>query len=151
MATKIKGICKGSFKYIAQIFVVKEREMEIGYPTNVKHVAHIGWEGSNGTAPSWMNDFKTGSDVALASIGSAGSSRDPTWTSQDFEKSFGRQSSSAMLSNFPPTNLPSKPRKQKRKKVRSTTSSPKLSSARSSRSSKSKSVLVETEADRQPA
>lgn len=107
--------------------------MEIGYPTNVKHVAHIGWEGSNGTAPSWvcvsvpymfnycfllssclqlcfctwlwksywilfwsknlqvmfrvcwimqMNDFKTGSDVALASIGSAGSSRDPTWTSQ---------------------------------------------------------------------
>lgn len=146
MATKIKGICKGSFKYISQIFVVKEREIEIGFPTDVKHVAHIGWEGSDGTAPSWMNDFQKGSDFALASMGSAGSSRDPTWTSQDFEKSFGRQSSSAMLSNFPPTNLPSRPKKPKRKKTRSSsTSSPKSSSARSSRSSKSKSALGETE------
>jgi len=86
MATKIKGICKGSFKYISQIFgnfynlilkllfvgrllsemwlsilgeiwllaVVKERELEIGYPTDVKHVAHIGCDGLNGTAPSWV-------------------------------------------------------------------------------------------------
>lgn len=32
--------------------VVKDREMEIGYPTDVKHVAHIGWDGQSGTAPS---------------------------------------------------------------------------------------------------
>lgn len=36
--------------------VVKEREMEIGYPTDVKHVAHIGWDGpsGSGSAPSWV-------------------------------------------------------------------------------------------------
>lgn len=34
--------------------VVKEREMEIGYPTDVKHVAHIGWDGPSGTGPSWV-------------------------------------------------------------------------------------------------
>ncbi|KAA3489052.1 CRIB domain-containing protein RIC10-like [Gossypium australe] len=53
MVTKMKGIYK-SFKFISQIFVVKEREMEIGYPTDVKHVTHIGWDGSSGTAPSWV-------------------------------------------------------------------------------------------------
>ena len=36
------------------IAVVKEREMEIGYPTDVKHVAHIGWDGPSGSAPSWV-------------------------------------------------------------------------------------------------
>lgn len=34
--------------------VVKEREMEIGYPTDVKHVAHIGLDGPSGSAPSWV-------------------------------------------------------------------------------------------------
>lgn len=28
--------------------------MEIGYPTDVKHVAHIGWDGPSGSAPSWV-------------------------------------------------------------------------------------------------
>lgn len=36
---------------------MKERELEIGYPTDVKHVAHIGWDGSTGTAPSWVSFF----------------------------------------------------------------------------------------------
>lgn len=34
--------------------MMKEREMEIGYPTDVKHVAHIGWDGPSATAPSWV-------------------------------------------------------------------------------------------------
>jgi hypothetical protein len=35
---------------------VKEHEMEIGYPTDVKHVAHIGWDSAAGSAsPSWVN------------------------------------------------------------------------------------------------
>ena len=34
--------------------VVKEREMQIGHPTDVKHVAHIGWDGPDGTTPSWV-------------------------------------------------------------------------------------------------
>nr|CAB3485832.1 unnamed protein product [Digitaria exilis] len=45
---------KGFFKIISRIFVVKEHEMEIGYPTDVKHVAHIGWDSAAGNAsPSW--------------------------------------------------------------------------------------------------
>lgn len=36
---------------------VKEREleMEIGYPTDVKHVSHIGWDDQSGNAPSWVS------------------------------------------------------------------------------------------------
>ena len=30
--------------------------MEIGYPTDVKHVAHIGWDGGPSVnTPSWVN------------------------------------------------------------------------------------------------
>lgn len=31
--------------------------MEIGYPTDVKHVAHIGWDSPTGSAasPSWVH------------------------------------------------------------------------------------------------
>lgn len=32
-------------------------EIEIGYPTDVKHVAHIGWEGSSGSAPGWVSSL----------------------------------------------------------------------------------------------
>ncbi|KAK9681611.1 hypothetical protein RND81_10G014800 [Saponaria officinalis] len=143
--TKIKGICKGSFKYISHLFVVKERELEIGSPTDVKHVAHIGWDGTDGTSPSWMNDFKGGSEVAIRSVGSIGGSRDPTWSSQDFERTLGQQPSSARSSNAPPANMASMAMKQRRKKANSNNSSPKTSSARTSRSSKPKSMLSDSE------
>lgn len=33
--------------------------MEIGFPTDVKHVAHIGWDGQSGSsAPSWVSMFR---------------------------------------------------------------------------------------------
>jgi len=34
----------------------KEAEMQIGTPTDVKHVAHIGWDGGsvNHNPPSWV-------------------------------------------------------------------------------------------------
>ncbi|CAA3009335.1 Hypothetical predicted protein [Olea europaea subsp. europaea] len=81
MGTKMIGIYKG-FKYtLSKIFVVKEREMEIGFPTDVKHVAHIGWDGPSSSAPSWMNEFKTGPDFAATSIGNSGSALSP-WSSQ---------------------------------------------------------------------
>ncbi|RVW53779.1 CRIB domain-containing protein RIC7 [Vitis vinifera] len=58
MSTKMKGLLKG-LRYISQIFDnEKEQEMEIGYPTDVKHVAHIGWDGG----PS-MNEFKPTSEA----------------------------------------------------------------------------------------
>ncbi|XAR61077.1 hypothetical protein NMG60_11034681 [Bertholletia excelsa] len=34
--------------------------MQIGHPTDVKHVAHIGWDGHNvDSPPSWMKEFKS--------------------------------------------------------------------------------------------
>ncbi|XP_062229696.1 CRIB domain-containing protein RIC4-like isoform X2 [Phragmites australis] len=45
------------FKNLSQIFAVyeeeeEEREMVIGLPTDVKHVTHIGWDGSTNTTTS---------------------------------------------------------------------------------------------------
>ncbi|XP_059632832.1 CRIB domain-containing protein RIC4-like isoform X1 [Cornus florida] len=53
-----------SFRNFSQLFVYKEEmeemeemEMEIGLPTDVKHVTHIGWDGSTTTNPvkGWEN------------------------------------------------------------------------------------------------
>ncbi|XP_023005090.1 CRIB domain-containing protein RIC4-like [Cucurbita maxima] len=57
-----------SFKTFSQLFVlrkeeeedVEEVEMEIGYPTDVKHVTHIGLDGSTTTNPivkGWDNNL----------------------------------------------------------------------------------------------
>ena len=31
--------------------------MDIGYPTDVRHVSHIGWDSSSSSAPSWVKHF----------------------------------------------------------------------------------------------
>lgn len=124
--------------------------MEIGYPTDVKHVAHIGLDGPSGSAPSWMTEFKTASEFSTTSLGSFGEFRDSnsmalsTWSSQDFEQSVGRQQNFDMFNDVPPTDSPNIPKKQKRKKSRST-SSPKSSSSRSSRA-KSKTASNDMDA-----
>ncbi|EOA36712.1 hypothetical protein CARUB_v10012323mg [Capsella rubella] len=57
MAT-VKGLLKG-LRYITQIFdEEKDKDMQIGFPTDVKHVAHIGSDGPATNMPSWMGDFK---------------------------------------------------------------------------------------------
>ncbi|KAL3615001.1 hypothetical protein CASFOL_040662 [Castilleja foliolosa] len=138
----MKGFYKG-FKYtLSQIFVVKEREMEIGSPTDVKHVAHIGWEGQSGSAPAWMNEFRVGPDFAATSIGNSGSAPSP-WASHDFGESMRQQSES--FKDIPSPELPSIKKKEKRKKSKST-SSPKSNSSctsRASRTGKSKSKFIE--------
>ncbi|KAM0924443.1 hypothetical protein ACQ4PT_004861 [Festuca glaucescens] len=53
----MKGLLKG-LRYISQIFDAKEPEIQIGAPTDVKHVAHIGWDSASVTNPTWMNEFK---------------------------------------------------------------------------------------------
>ncbi|KZV37158.1 hypothetical protein F511_15078 [Dorcoceras hygrometricum] len=120
--------------------VVKEREIEIGYPTDVKHVAHIGWDGPSGSAPSWMNEFRTVPDFTTTSIGNSGSALSP-WSSQDYGESARQQSGSETLKDIPPAELPAIKKKQRRKKSKST-SSPKSNSSRASRAAKSKSRLV---------
>ncbi|KAG8365415.1 hypothetical protein BUALT_Bualt18G0102500 [Buddleja alternifolia] len=160
----MKGIYKG-FKYtLSQIFenihffflviiVVKEREMEIGSPTDVKHVAHIGWDGPSGSAPSWMNEFKTGPDFAATSIGHSGSALSP-WSSQDYGESMRHQSGSEMFRDIPSSEQPLNAKKKQRRKTKSksSTSSPKSStSSRSTRPTKSKSKFIEANNNAQPA
>ncbi|AQK70147.1 CRIB domain-containing protein RIC10 [Zea mays] len=80
MACKVKGIFKG-LKAFSQIFSVKEHEMEIGCPTDVKHVVHIGWDSAaGGASPSWMNDIMASSD--LSSLGNFAALTGTSWVSQ---------------------------------------------------------------------
>ncbi|KAK8952353.1 hypothetical protein KSP39_PZI003363 [Platanthera zijinensis] len=72
----MKGIFKG-FKFISQIFVFKEPEMVIGYPTDVKHVAHVGFSSSS-NIPSWMTEFNTASGFSSAFFGE---SKEISWAS----------------------------------------------------------------------
>ncbi|KAL9256087.1 CRIB domain-containing protein [Drosera capensis] len=60
----MKGFLKG-LRYIQQIFEdANEPEMQIGLPTDVKHVAHIGWDGPTVSAPTWMNNYRSEADSA---------------------------------------------------------------------------------------
>ncbi|RLM55483.1 CRIB domain-containing protein RIC10-like isoform X3 [Panicum miliaceum] len=86
MAMTIKGIFRG-LKFIAQIFTVqREHVIEIGYPTDVRHVSHIGF-GASGSSPSWMSEFRGVEEVAAAvggggaSASSAAQSRQTSWAS----------------------------------------------------------------------
>ncbi|KAG5250444.1 hypothetical protein OIU77_026007 [Salix suchowensis] len=66
---KMKGLLKG-LRYISQIFDNDEKkpEMQIGYPTDVKHVAHIGWDGPSVNSPSWMTEFKSPPEYSSAPL-----------------------------------------------------------------------------------
>ncbi|XP_068664881.1 CRIB domain-containing protein RIC6-like isoform X2 [Aristolochia californica] len=75
MTTKMKGLLKG-LRYISQIFDNKEQEMQIGLPTDVKHVAHIGWDGPSINAPTWMNEFRTTPDFSSAPLSTVGGGKD---------------------------------------------------------------------------
>ncbi|XP_019188372.1 PREDICTED: CRIB domain-containing protein RIC10-like [Ipomoea nil] len=138
MSTKVKGLFRG-FKYISSIFEEeKDAEIQIGFPTDVKHVAHIGWDGPSAQEnPSWMKDFK----VQSAPLGSTPGSGDPNtntetpaikWASEDkksrkskgagtggetpeLPKSSRRQSSSSSASDNPesPKAAASKPRQRR--------------------------------------
>ncbi|KAL1367653.1 hypothetical protein HN51_021774 [Arachis hypogaea] len=68
-SNKVKGLLKG-LRYISQMFetdATKEKEIQIGYPTDVKHVAHIGYDGPSVNSPSWMNEFKHSSPRSASS------------------------------------------------------------------------------------
>ncbi|KAL2325142.1 hypothetical protein Fmac_024200 [Flemingia macrophylla] len=60
---QMKGLLKG-LRYISQIFDEEEenKEIQIGFPTDVKHLAHIGCENAKAAAPSWMTEFKESAD-----------------------------------------------------------------------------------------
>ncbi|KAJ0966113.1 hypothetical protein J5N97_027251 [Dioscorea zingiberensis] len=132
---KMKGLIKG-MKYISQIFVVKEHEMEIGYPTDVRHVAHIGWDSGSVNGPSWMNEFRTTSDLSSQPFGQ---SRETSWASQDFDQPRGlQQQASEIFAQGPRPEIPRAPKKTKRKKSKSKSSSPNSSTRSTSRASRSR-------------
>lgn len=142
MGTRIKGIYKGFKHTLSQIFVVKEREMEIGYPTDVKHLAHIGWDGPSGNAPTWMSEFKTVPDFAATSIGNSGSALSP-WSSMDFGDIMRKQSEVEVFKEQARMELPSTRKKQKPKKSKSTSSpNESISSSSTSRAAKTKAKLI---------
>ncbi|KAJ8765218.1 hypothetical protein K2173_011478 [Erythroxylum novogranatense] len=77
MSTKVKGLFKG-LRYFSQIFDEKEPELQIGLPTDVKHVAHIGMDGPDASKPSWMNEFQSEmSSAPLNSLEEANRSANP--------------------------------------------------------------------------
>ncbi|BAF20291.1 CRIB domain-containing protein RIC10 isoform X1 [Oryza sativa Japonica Group] len=85
MEIKMKGIFKG-LKIISQIFALqKQQEMEIGCPTDVRHVSHIG-VGTSDSCPSWMSEFRGLEELSAGSMGSFAQSRKTSWASQDFDK-----------------------------------------------------------------
>ncbi|KAE8728817.1 CRIB domain-containing protein RIC10 [Hibiscus syriacus] len=117
MTGKIKGIHKG-FKSLVQIFVVKEREMEIGHPTDVIHVAHIGVDHSSAVNPSWMNEFKIGPNKTVKPINTRVSQPTAlsTWSPQDVDQSMGSHPATEMTRNRSCTDLPNLNKKRKCRK-----------------------------------
>ncbi|CAH9129480.1 unnamed protein product [Cuscuta epithymum] len=97
MSTKVKGLIKG-LRYISQIFdEEKEAEIQIGFPTDVKHVAHIGWDGPSAVDnPTWMNEFKGAGALKSAPLGQPVDSKENPeikWVSEDSKGRRGKSGS----------------------------------------------------------
>ncbi|XP_059433540.1 CRIB domain-containing protein RIC7 [Corylus avellana] len=111
---KMKGLLKG-LRYISQIFDNdKEPEMQIGYPTDVKHVAHIGWDGPSVNSPSWMNEFKSPPGYSSVPLNLP---EDVKEDSEDRVKWYSEDSSSrrsARVPNSPARDLPELPMSSRR-------------------------------------
>ncbi|KAL5218168.1 hypothetical protein ABZP36_018852 [Zizania latifolia] len=75
VASGVQRLIKG-IKNLSQMFVMfddgeeddeEEREMVIGYPTDVQHVGHIGWDGMNKVG-SMVNAFSLPSSLSLRQL-----------------------------------------------------------------------------------
>jgi len=95
LSSKLQRLIK-SFRALSQLFVYKEEEeMQIGYPTDVKHVAHIGWDGPSGTGKSWMGELAGTADRSSdfeqprCSSWMEDASSIPSWASHDLLGSLG--------------------------------------------------------------
>eukprot|EP00250_Pteridium_aquilinum_P007605 c17277_g1_i1 orf=497-1555(+) len=69
---------------ISQVLGWREREMEIGYPTDVKHVAHIGWDGPSVGGPDWIDELKPAPDFSSGPLREFGQPRGPDWIHDAF-------------------------------------------------------------------
>ena len=109
-STAVKGQMKGLLKglrYISQMFDEEDegKEIQIGFPTDVKHLAHIGCEDNKANTPSWMTDFKDTQQEAKSSEGQdKGNTNDNNSKKEDGKKSHNRRSRqrSTDSTNSPP-------------------------------------------------
>nr|KJB26030.1 hypothetical protein B456_004G221800 [Gossypium raimondii] len=114
---KMKGLLKG-LRYISQIFDDEDQqpEMQIGLPTDVKHVAHIGADGPsvNSNAPSWMNELKSAAPGApnLANGGEGAKPINQKWVNHQSEEKRDKNSQSTQSSSF--SDMPEQPKSSKR-------------------------------------
>nr|XP_027189933.1 CRIB domain-containing protein RIC6 [Cicer arietinum] len=102
-STAVKGQMKGLLKglrYISQIFDEEDdKEIQIGFPTDVKHLAHIGCEDAKANAPSWMTEFTCeGED--------SGNNSDTNSIKGDGKKSHNRRSRQRSSDSQSSTNSP---------------------------------------------
>ncbi|PIA29827.1 hypothetical protein AQUCO_05800120v1, partial [Aquilegia coerulea] len=89
ISSGIQKLVKG-FKSFSQLFDEVENmdmDMEIGFPTDVKHVTHIGWDGSTTTNPlmGW-DELKAPELLSL-----------PTYSFKQFELAMASQADSPVL------------------------------------------------------
>ncbi|VFR00584.1 unnamed protein product [Cuscuta campestris] len=143
MTTKMKGLLKG-LRYISQIFdEEKEAEIQIGLPTDVKHVAHIGWEGGQSVDnPSWMKEFKGAAGAQSAPLGPSAVPRESPeikWVSQDSN----RRSSRGEVNLDKDPDLPKSSRRQAPSSSSENPDSPSKSKARHSRRNRSKETAAD--------
>ncbi|KAL9225176.1 hypothetical protein vseg_001127 [Gypsophila vaccaria] len=112
MSNKMKGLLKG-LRYISQIFEEEEEpEMQIGCPTDVKHVAHIGWDGPTASSPSWIQQFKDGEAPPNGDQQIVPATRDPRLPDQ--EKRVSTRSENSTLEPSPSRRRSDKPKGAKR-------------------------------------
>ncbi|KAL1550119.1 CRIB domain-containing protein RIC7-like [Salvia divinorum] len=123
MSTKMKGIFKG-IRYISQIFDDEqqtEEDMQIGLPTDVKHVAHVGYNSDD--SQSWRKDLGPSTPGIAAPYDSkAGKdSGDVKWVSEDSkraqrtkksqEKEQGKKAAQRRSTENNPLDISAKPRR----------------------------------------
>ncbi|CAH1420076.1 unnamed protein product [Lactuca virosa] len=83
---KVKGLLKG-LRYISQVFEEdKKQEIQIGGPTDVKHLAHVGCDGPAQESPSWMKGYGTPDQFASSDL-----SDGPEWVSEDSGQKVSRR------------------------------------------------------------
>lgn len=116
----MKGLLKG-LRYISNIFdEEKDQQMQIGLPTDVKHVAHIGWDGSSSAeSPSWMKQYNGGEVVQSAPLNASGhrpENPEVKWASQD--------SARRKSTKYSARDLPELPKSSRRQLTDSSAASP---------------------------
>ncbi|XP_062116757.1 CRIB domain-containing protein RIC7 [Humulus lupulus] len=87
--------------------------MQIGFPTDVKHVAHIGWDGPSVNSPSWMNEFKSPTAFANGPLSLTGADLNNAssvnkWTGEEANRR------STRVPNSPARDLPELPKSSRR-------------------------------------